>query len=491
MSELAITTSDPDLGHNLRVKTEFCGISASQHGLLTPISANYDQCRSSVSSSTWSFLSQASSSGSHPSSVSSFHSTQEPTTPPNHTSSAEYAIVGSDLSVSSASSGDGKCDFKENSFDQTLSLPSHASGYYGNLVLSSNPDWSFPYRQSDAALRPQHAINGMMPAAVDFSTDFEASLIPRAGELGIQTSDYFMPYSTALAPAFRTRHALCEPAPRNDSYAPYNMQFSSPSSWVDASTIVPTQTIVDVPAAVCTPGFSETEFHSPASSGPKESVLFHNFRREIDVSDLDLDHKMDFSDHSPSRQSYKATYFESKTGSKVIKKQKKPPAVSRRNKGKSAYSQRYKGRDLKIPIDLPSNRKRYECQYTHPEGDKYCGKKFQRVEHLRRHWDTHTGTNWYSCPDPECEKKFRSRADNLREHFKTHLRETSAKRNISRTFEEFYAYIRAEQSSEEADKNIAKLEKWRADGGHLQSENVQQAGRSTGNSWGLRGSAAR
>jgi hypothetical protein len=91
------------------------------------------------------------------------------------------------------------------------------------------------------------------------------------------------------------------------------------------------------------------------------------------------------------------------------------------------------------------------------------------------------------CPDPDCQKDFKARADNMRAHFETHLKLSSSRRNRFRTFGEFYGFIRndPEISPETADRYIQKLEDWKRKGGHLKlekSENIksEDSGRSRG-----------
>ena len=51
----------------------------------------------------------------------------------------------------------------------------------------------------------------------------------------------------------------------------------------------------------------------------------------------------------------------------------------------------------------------------------HCGRRFKRMEHLKRHTRTHTQERPHKCPVASCGKSF-GRTDNLAQHLKTHFR---------------------------------------------------------------------
>lgn len=64
------------------------------------------------------------------------------------------------------------------------------------------------------------------------------------------------------------------------------------------------------------------------------------------------------------------------------------------------------------PLVVSSNDKTHVC---------WCGKRFKRMEHLKRHNKVHTQEKPYLCTYPGCQKAF-GRTDNLAQHIKTHYR---------------------------------------------------------------------
>ncbi|GAA6039977.1 hypothetical protein JCM8097_002648 [Rhodosporidiobolus ruineniae] len=65
------------------------------------------------------------------------------------------------------------------------------------------------------------------------------------------------------------------------------------------------------------------------------------------------------------------------------------------------------------------NYQKKEGEKVHVCSEDGCGRRFKRLEHLKRHERTHTLEKPYQCDVPGCERYF-SRSDNLQQHKKTH-----------------------------------------------------------------------
>lgn len=75
-------------------------------------------------------------------------------------------------------------------------------------------------------------------------------------------------------------------------------------------------------------------------------------------------------------------------------------------------STRTRPRHADPPLIVSSADKQYVC---------FCGKRFKRMEHLKRHSQVHTQERPYQCPIEACGRAF-GRSDNLAQHMKTHAR---------------------------------------------------------------------
>jgi hypothetical protein len=444
----------------------------SKDGMLTPISDNCENRRPSITSSGWSFISQATSVNSHPSSIDSF--SREPSTPPSHGVGSEISIVTLDMSQLT---GRGR--------DQFMSSPFHQPETSPAMIMTSK-NWWDNQQEAQLSLRqsnfePDH----MIARAPDLSTNHNVGLEqrlelqqPRFPDMpctwmnspvihGVPPVNYCqVTYADGIA-----LHGLSSQVPEPPSWGVLNY-----NTGADVATIIPTQTMVDIPPTLNREA-TEAELSSPTAPTIWDRASFYGIKREGDSSDLDYQQSLDYSDHSPV-SAYAPMSFSSQPSPKPTKRPKR--AVSKRKRlasyvdGGSVEVNDKIGR-LKCPVDVSTSGKQQRC----PE----CDGKFQRVEHLRRHIATHNKDGpCHRCPDPDCKRSFNARADNLREHFKTHLRQTPGRRNPVRTFDEFYNFIRQSDDipPEVGDKYVAKLEDWRSKGGHLKADNGSSRARVRG-----------
>lgn len=75
---------------------------------------------------------------------------------------------------------------------------------------------------------------------------------------------------------------------------------------------------------------------------------------------------------------------------------------------------RSRPRHIEPPLVVSSADKQHAC---------FCGKRFMRTEHLKRHSQVHTQERPFQCPVEACGRAF-GRSDNLAQHLKTHARST-------------------------------------------------------------------
>jgi hypothetical protein len=81
--------------------------------------------------------------------------------------------------------------------------------------------------------------------------------------------------------------------------------------------------------------------------------------------------------------------------------------------------------------------KPFECQLKAqgPQEKEVCGRRFVRIEHLRRHMSTVHSTLRTKCKVPLCRKSF-SRCDNLYDHYWTHVDLGKTGRNLKLSMEQ-------------------------------------------------------
>ncbi|WFD18192.1 hypothetical protein MCAP1_000391 [Malassezia caprae] len=108
------------------------------------------------------------------------------------------------------------------------------------------------------------------------------------------------------------------------------------------------------------------------------------------------------------------------------------PSAPRRRGGRISHSVSMPGDQMPGMLDFegPSPARQRGRQTGPPplvvsSADKlhvcHCGRRFKRMEHLKRHTRTHTQERPHKCPVASCGKSF-GRSDNLSQHLKTHFR---------------------------------------------------------------------
>ncbi|GAA5827694.1 hypothetical protein JCM11251_001790 [Rhodosporidiobolus azoricus] len=88
-------------------------------------------------------------------------------------------------------------------------------------------------------------------------------------------------------------------------------------------------------------------------------------------------------------------------------------------RGVNAVHPRYREPAPPSPYNLAASAQTRTQEKVHACTEENCGKRFKRLEHLKRHEKTHTDEKPFMCDVPGCERYF-SRSDNLQQHRKTH-----------------------------------------------------------------------
>lgn len=495
MYTVTVARKNPSMGY-LRIDTSAYvdESEACQHqtGLLTPLSAACDGRKSSIASSTWSFVSHPSDSGSHAPSLTSIWSSQEPVTPPPHGMHMDMSLVASDGSFENISLGQD-LNASKGIFDVTpgtlLSSPSDQIHFD-----SHSPDnWVGVSNQSDSQdLRlPFCTMDSMMPASGDLSTALGVSHFQQqAAMLDCSVEQESSCNAQWSLQKFTTPHdiypSLAHQSYQADSILTGQIDPSWPpptsSSWlhtsinVDTSTIVPTEMSIEGHVISHMHNFPIHDIQIDQSSSSNhlrtsESPRTLNAKNEVENSDKeDL-----FSQDSEIRASPRSTLGSSPSGKGIVKKERKHLTRSRkrnRNQMTEEYTRNLHGNVVDVRhMHSQQKKKKFVCKFVDIAG-KPCHAPFEREEHLKRHKAIHSGEKPFKCVLPagyKCDKYF-NRRDNLRDHYKTHLSTAKAGRNPRVNFENFYDLLRDIEEPDEAEKTIRMLEKWRANGKHLKEE---------------------
>ena len=396
--------------------------NSPQGASLSPLSSSFGAPSLSSVSSVWSIFSPASSEGSHASSVSSFYSPQTlPTTPPNQNqiSIQEFQIGGSE-SNGSATTSAKDCEFRDSSITQ-FDPHGHDYGHLAAWDIGPKSEWEYQPRPRAALFMDfqQYPSNEMMPAAVEFTSAMNANLVHHSAGLASEAAEYSAGcHSATLVQNDHLEDNYSETIP-SSSLDSGSGTYMAGIPWYDPpsnSTIVPTQTIKEYPD-IYTQAEQYLRPPKQALANSHERVSFDIIKREMDVSDLELDTPVIIS-NSPSQPQYRRTITKNKTNGRGIRKKRHPSGSL--NDTKAQFLLR---NGTVLTMDKPTAGKRHACPYLLPgPNGKYCDKKFQRSEHLKRHLLIHIGTDFHACPDPACSLRILSRADNMRRT----LQDTSA-----------------------------------------------------------------
>lgn len=368
---------------------------------------------------------------SHMSSFSSYTSSHGPLTPSIETSFGPYLSGGLTSSPITHVS----------SFDQRCQQNLHA--FTTPIITSARCD-------------------SMMPAANDFVV--AAGLEPVATNLLPSASISLSPHdwSASTQPATPLRPCL---TPENQ------IQWSS----VPVETVDPSQVFPGLP------------IYPSLGSSPPHAVSLHS----ASTDSFSIPHDLHWQgyDRTPSLypqsspiatiKSERAPFVKSEDVESLIplesmRQHKRTSSAQHRRDRKVAYRRRttcetsLHGMHHGLPTvvkELPSNvnpfiiKKKKEKHSCDLPG---CESSFEKVEHLKRHKEIHTGNKPYPCVWKEqCNRSF-GRQDNKRDHYKTHLNVADHGKNKRLTFNELFSLLdEREEDPDEADKTKSMLQKWR------------------------------
>jgi hypothetical protein len=474
----------------LRVDTDVCHKGDEFYprgGLPTPESSICDGRRSSFPSSHWSFESIGSSTSSHSSSIASYqssHCSQEPATPPQHGLPMDLSFIAPGTSYDKYSQAADHPGSKGPYLQGQTMLHSLSSSGGSPFDFHSESQWDYCSDQREAYgshRLPLYATNGMMPASGDFASAIGACLNQLSQNIEHNTgdpltyhpalTDYQNSINMPASDTFRSNFQHSNRASSTIPSWPYAIGSILPSSArVDDTTIVPKETVMYETFSTN----AHTESPINQESGMLSPCSDRNAVKDEDVSSDGYDSWY----NGPKRKVVVSRYGakglkreEKRASAEWTPKSKRSGTVNKRRPKPSktlSAMRTLNGGSVSICYQECGKNKKYACTHILPDGSR-CPREFERVEHLRRHHGTHSGVREHSCPD--CKKEF-GRRDNWRAHLQTHLTQTIAGRNDRRTFEEIFTLLRATEETEEAEKTIASLKKWRESGKHLSKGSV-------------------
>lgn len=467
------TTSNPlsALNH-LRVQTQnLRSNSKMDHPspvsrLGTPMSS---QCEGRRPSLGWSFMGGSSALLSHPSSsIASFQSSHEPHTPPPYAMPVDFTVNENGSCENFTILSSTKPSYHNSPLAQTSTMTNTFESH-------SDPEWVYVHRSSENSMHrlPFYGNEAIVVTTDDYNPTLGAGIHQATG---FQTEQQSMSY-----PGW-TSHQPAVVYPAAESFDWQQPMRPLPSTIVPslASTIVPSDVVRDqdiLHQEVQLHGYQEchSEMHSPRDYyGLTHDDIDARYKSEPSLSEQDDETwtpasgmmTPDFGIKKERRSSTKDRRSTSgKRRSRITR-----PAQEKRvfNNGYVDYQ----------PPQSRSSKKHVCTQIT--DNNQICARAFERVEHLRRHHDTHRLERPYTCPlhlrpQYKCSKLF-GRRDNWRDHLKTHMSDTSAGRNERISFELMFELLREHGEQEECEKTINTLLKWKARGGHLKSTSTPARG---------------
>lgn len=514
MESHRVSTTQSGISFQLRLNTRDLGQKGQRltppNSLLTPISANCEDRKSSVSS--WSYTShdlgsessQPSSASSFqscpdpPSSVSSFQACPEPSTPQHQGLPMDYSFGSSSTSFEDLTSPADHFGSRSGYLQNSTLVQEPLDVIHRTGEFQSHPGW---VSTSNALFNLQsHGVHDMMPASGDFSSAMGASLTAS------------MPTSQGQSASSRYYGSRAWGSAQPSSISPYEQHFAATSNNHQLLPSYPSEYGWPMPAIV--PSSVDMNTHTISPSQTMTPVYSQDFDDDMVViadqgahvlpspgsdsgaydycGSASVKSETHGSSHANERSAIKNEHSRSvhvsRTGAKGLKKRtsvdsgvsksgnrcpnrKKDRNVNRKTQIVHAPN----GTAIQLTQETPSGAKKptHICLERHPNG-RDCRRPFERPEHLKRHQKTHLADRdkfQIACPLDhmvyKCEKSL-DRRDNWRDHLKTHLRISSSQRNARCTPEQMYAALRKnEPEAAEAEKTIGMLEVWWSQGKHL------------------------
>lgn len=450
------------------------------HGLLTPLPSATEGRRSSIESSQWQF-------GSYSGSVSSLEMSQGPSTPTSveNTTSGNYCVAGSNMSLDGYVFVPPSLGLKSTYESVPVAAPCTPVTPTERFGGHHDHDWSWGRKMDDSVHTPSfHSmmsrdLGSSFESTMSFGSHSSMTTYDAPTSVGSMSSDQ----GSASVPS-NSLFYYGQSSESNGFHGVPIYHLRQPFTVSDGllgTTVAPTETFVEQAdqESMSMEGLAELEQHYSRSK--LES-------RSSSPEDFDGIKMEDDPEYTPSRRTVlrsTRSMYESSTGGKRVRKEKRRSARSRRRHETQHMEGYLLGGKVDVRFDgdfkttedgklIPTRKetKMHDCKHIFV-GGRRCTRSFARIEHLKRHQYTHGGEKPFVCPMKAGCKSF-NRNDNLQAHYQTHLLPAKAGRNERYTFEQVFACIRAAFPPEQADKSISTLCKWR-DSGKYAEQLVQNS----------------